>query len=228
MNIRLEPIKNWFGYSRRERRSSFILLIILVVVIAARYVVPQTDTTIDDVTSTFVGNNDAYNDGGGLSSSYRVPFSFNPNTASYDTLISLGLSQKEAATLISYREKGGRFRRPADLKKVYGLDSLKAEKLIPYIESKEDTIKKKKVVSFNKSRPVIDINNCDSAMLVTLPGIGPVLSGRIIRYRHLLGGFARVEQLKEVYGLKEETYDIIASRLTADSTFIERIDVNTA
>jgi DNA uptake protein ComE-like DNA-binding protein len=74
----------------------------------------------------------------------------------------------------------------------------------------------------------IDLNLCDSVSLVKLPGIGPVLSARIIKYRHLLGGFARVDQLMDVYGLPGETFDLIKGRLFADSTIVKRINVNSA
>jgi hypothetical protein len=74
----------------------------------------------------------------------------------------------------------------------------------------------------------IDLNTCDSVSLVKLPGIGPVLSARIIKYRHLLGGFASVDQLKDVYGLPVETFDLIKGRLFADSTVIKRINVNSS
>lgn len=80
----------------------------------------------------------------------------------------------------------------------------------------------------NRKQQLIEINRCDSATLVKLPGIGPVLSARIIRYRRLLGGYARIEQLKEVYGLPEETYELIKNRISADSTFISRININEA
>jgi DNA uptake protein and related DNA-binding proteins len=87
----------------------------------------------------------------------------------------------------------------------------------------------KKDVSYsNQKQQLIEINRCDSVTLVRLPGIGPVLSARIIRYRRLLGGYARIEQLKEVYGLPEETYELIKNRISADSTFISRININTA
>lgn len=77
-------------------------------------------------------------------------------------------------------------------------------------------------------KAVIDLNTSDSATLVSLPGIGPVLSARIIKYRRLLGGFARTDQLKEVYGLPEETYDMIKGRIFADSTVITRININSS
>lgn len=72
----------------------------------------------------------------------------------------------------------------------------------------------------------IELNSCDSAELVKLPGIGPVLSGRIIKFRRLLGGFADKKQLLEVYGLPEETYTIISSMVTADTSMLKKINLN--
>jgi len=74
----------------------------------------------------------------------------------------------------------------------------------------------------------IELNTCDSAMLVALPGIGPVLAGRIIRFRGLLGGYASADQLREVYGLPESTFEMIKDRVTANQGLIRRIDINNA
>ena len=79
-----------------------------------------------------------------------------------------------------------------------------------------------------KQKQLLDINSCDSASLVTLPGIGPVLSARIIKYRRLLGGYSRIDQIKEVYGLSEETYELIKGRIFADSSAVKRTDINSA
>jgi competence protein ComEA len=228
MKISIEPIRNWFGYSRRERRSSTVLLVILLTVISVRYVVPESHIKVEDVSSAYVLDDEDKGKGHAETSHAQAAFYFDPNTASLDTLIKLGFTQKEAGTLISYRKKGGKFRRASDMKKVYGLDSIKAEGLIALVEIEADTIKKNAVIRTYSRKPPIDLNNCDSAALVSLPGIGPVLAARIIKYRHLLGGFASVEQLKEVYGIKPETYDIIESRVTADSSVVEKINVNRA
>ncbi len=75
---------------------------------------------------------------------------------------------------------------------------------------------------------ILDLNTCDSASLEALPGIGPVLSARIIKYRKLLGGYASVGQLREVYGLPEETFELISGRLSADSLDVARIRINSA
>lgn len=228
MMLNTEPIKNWFGFSRRERRSSIILLILIIIILLLRIAVPEKNIIVEDVTASI-------SDIGGASgfdiseeqSSIEL-FSFDPNTVQYDTLIKLGFTKREAATLIAYRNKGGKFRQPSDLRKVYGIDEVKAEKLIPFVEVKTDTTKKDRFVTKKLQKTLIDLNNCDSALLVTLPGIGPVLSVRIIKYRNLLGGFASVNQLKEVYGLPPETFEIIKGRLFADSSAIIGININTA
>lgn len=77
-------------------------------------------------------------------------------------------------------------------------------------------------------RRLLDLNDCDSASLEALPGIGPVLSVRILKYRNLLGGFASIYQLKEVYGLTEETFDMISPRIFADSLAVSKIRINEA
>jgi len=93
----------------------------------------------------------------------------------------------------------------------------------------ETTVRSSPPSRTTTTRPMlIDINSCDSVQLLSLPGIGPVLSGRIIRFRNLLGGYASIEQLQEVYGLSPETYNMIKDRITADTTLIDKININSA
>ena len=77
-----------------------------------------------------------------------------------------------------------------------------------------------------RKRPLLNLNICDSVSLEALPGIGPVLSSRIIKYRNLIGGYVSVVQLKEVYGLPDETFDLISERIMADSLTIRKIRIN--
>ena len=77
-----------------------------------------------------------------------------------------------------------------------------------------------------KQRKILELNTCDSAALDGLPGIGPVLSRRIIKYRNLLGGFASAGQLREVYGLSDSTFNIISKRVWADSSKVVKINLN--
>lgn len=74
----------------------------------------------------------------------------------------------------------------------------------------------------------IDINRADSVQLLPLPGIGPVFAGRIIKYRELLGGFVHLDQLREVYGLPEETLELIRDQIIVDTGAIRRICLDRA
>src|SRR5664280_2201728 len=174
MNLNTEPIKKWFGFSRRERRATFILLVIIFVIIGVRYIFPDSMIAIEDFSGT-----------------------------------------------IPPEEKGAIFLRKdsSNKGKAFSSDQFSGTKF------KKNSYTRKFIPQKKVS---IDINSGDSATLVRLPGIGPVLSARIIKYRRLLGGFARIEQLKEVYGLPEETYELIKNRISADSTFISRININEA
>ena len=79
-----------------------------------------------------------------------------------------------------------------------------------------------------KSNQAIHINRADSAHLLPLPGIGPVFAGRIVKYRELLGGFVRIDQLCEVYGIPDETLDLIRDRIELDTSEIRKILLNSA
>lgn len=78
----------------------------------------------------------------------------------------------------------------------------------------------------NKIIQVIDLNAADSLALVSLNGIGPVFAARIIKYRALLGGFYKKEQLKEVYGFDEEKYNLVAPHVAVKLPVV-KINLNT-
>lgn len=60
----------------------------------------------------------------------------------------------------------------------------------------------------------VNLNTADQATLETLPGVGPVLAGRIIQWRTENGGFTRVEDLDAVSGVGEKTFARLAPLVT--------------
>lgn len=53
----------------------------------------------------------------------------------------------------------------------------------------------------------ININTANAIMLQTLPGIGPVLSERIIEYRNQNGFFGVIDDIKDVSGIAEKKFE---------------------
>ena len=51
----------------------------------------------------------------------------------------------------------------------------------------------------------ININTASSAELERIPGIGPVLSGRIVEYREQNGDFTSLQELVKVKGIGEKS-----------------------
>lgn len=89
-----------------------------------------------------------------------------------------------------------------------------------------DSVRRKPLNSWKIEK--VNINSCDSAELIKLPGIGPVLASRIIKYRKILGGYYNKSQLLEVYGLQEENFKKAATYILTYESDINAISVDTS
>ena len=55
----------------------------------------------------------------------------------------------------------------------------------------------------------LDLNMATEQEIESLPGIGPVLAGRIVEYRQSRGAFRTVDQLRHVKGIGKKKFDRI-------------------
>lgn len=76
------------------------------------------------------------------------------------------------------------------------------------------------------NQKLIEINTADSAAFESLPGIGPVLAARIVKFRKVKKGFSSVDDLKSVYGLSPETFELIKSLcyVSSESATIQKVE----
>ncbi len=162
-------------------------------------------------------------------------FYFDPNKASVNDWQRLGVRDKTITTIQNYLSKGGHFYKPEDIGKIWGLHPDEVKGLLPYIRiatSENDHIekdyKRKNLDKAKSSLSVIDINNADSTAYIALPGIGSKLAQRILNFRDKLGGFNKIEQVAETFGLADSTFQKIKTRLVISNATIKQFNINTA
>lgn len=168
-------------------------------------------------------------------------FNFDPNNLTTEGWKKLGLRDKTILTIQKYLSKGGQFRKPEDLQRIYGLFPDEFERLAPYI--KIETAEKENSYYSISEKParndapaknyaprysIIDINSADTTALIALPGIGSKLAMRIVNFRDKLGGFYSISQVAETFGLPDSTFQKIKQYLKLENNSVKKININTA
>jgi competence protein ComEA len=235
-NLTMERLRQlvriWFGFSRTEVNGFLILLPLMLLIVSSEPIYSlwlsnqpkdfsrdfaQLDSAAAKWNRSLIRHADCV-----IEMPKRVILTkFNPNKISIEDMKRLGFDQRLSNRIANYRQKGGVFRIKSDLLKIYGVDSTFYHHLFAYIELPEVAEKKvferTIVKEFKKTeKDKFDLNVADSVVLNNVKGIGPVLAGRILKFRNALGGFVKPSQLKEVYGLDS----VVRERLLHDS-FIE-------
>jgi len=241
----------YFTFSRSDRNGITILAIaifvVLVGIVILPYLVPQQKEDFSEIRAVFKAWESEQNDV--KATKQLTLFEFNPNSIDDSELGSLNLPFFVKQNMVRYRDAGGKFKNVDDFRKIYGMTDSVFQIIRPYIlieKSQEKEIpsgfavnlKKEQTNISNQIRNVkqepgssikqieVELNSADTTDLIQLPGIGPVFSKRIIKYRDLLGGFVKKEQLLEVYNFPSETFENISDMLTVDSTLVKKLRIN--
>lgn len=161
---------------------------------------------------------------------------FDPNTADSSTLVHLGFKPWQAKNMVKYRAAGGRYRKPEDLKKLYGMTDSMFQALTPYIYIAREEVDSVAVDSLRKdSLPrweeenkdtILNLRTADTVELKMIHGIGSYRARQIVRYREQLGGFVSVEQVLEAKGMENVDADSLLAHFWIDSVKIEAMNVN--
>lgn len=165
-------------------------------------------------------------------------FYFDPNTLSEEGWRKLGVREKTANTIQNYISKGGRFYKPEDIGKIWGLHEDEINRLLPYVRIKANStggFSEEKIPvpykTYDKPKYTtapVDINEADTSAFIALPGIGSKLANRIVAFRDKLGGFYKVDQIAETFGLPDSTYQKIKDKLVISNIRIKKFNINTS
>jgi DNA uptake protein ComE-like DNA-binding protein len=249
----LQQFREFFIFTRKERNGILLLLCILLCVlildIALPYILPEKKY---DVAAWMeeAGKYHAEDSRKEEPLKERYEGEFDPNFPSISELSRAGVPAGLASNWIKYTQKGGRFIKKEDIRKLYGMTEALYQMLERHLMFPEkirgnnvkvnpgknfktgwsgiankDSVTKMPIKQKEKI-VLVEVNQADSAQLEALPGIGPVLASRIIKYRKLLGGFYEVAQLREIYGMSDELWLKASPRFVADPIAIKKIDIN--
>ncbi len=263
-------LKEYLSFTKKERTGTFILLAIILICIFLPFVYPYfihhkpidqaqfdkelAQLKIQQVDSSTDKKYNSKNFDENNYTNYYEPseknyyskakgevFYFDPNTATINDWVRLGIREKTAETIQKYLSKGGHFYKPEDIAKIWGLHKDDIERLLPYVRIERsqkqytndyknysakpeynNTSYKKPIV------PNVEINSADTTAFIALPGIGSRLAQRIIAFRDKLGGFYSIDQIRETYGLPDSTFIKIKPKLNLTNVSVKKININTA
>jgi competence protein ComEA len=241
-------INRYFGFSRAETNGFFLLLLLTFGAGVAPFLLytssPPQELSRDQADlDSLVAQLEIQADRpvpAAPDRKRRQPLkSFDPNKLSREEWRQLGLSAFATANILKYRQRAGGFRYKEQLARIYGLSPEQYQELLPYIDlparpPAKAAFSKRARRPYYPERPrarltAFDINTADTTQLKKIRGIGSRLSGRIIRFRDKLGGFAHLGQLREVYGLPAAVADSLHKYVFIQEGFRPRqINLNTA
>lgn len=230
-------LKDYFSFSSSDRNGIVFLCSLILLVIISTYLIPKFTVNenekdmahFKEIATKFNTDKDI---GESLSPPEMVDFFyFDPNQLTQEQMVKLGFNERLIRTFENYLSKKGKFREKKDLLKIYGMTDSIYNSLEPFIIiSQQEEIREKSPQTVEKisERLWVEINSADTIELKLLPGIGSVLSSRIIRYRDLLGGFWQTDQLMEVYGISPELFERISASVEVDTSLIRKMNINEA
>jgi competence ComEA-like helix-hairpin-helix protein len=147
-------------------------------------------------------------------------FAFNPNTASKDDFQKLGLSPRTAQSILNYRNKGGKFFKAEDFKKIYTLKNEDYNRLADYI-----TLPLNPPLAINRRKKSYEYDHVDKVIatefsfnpntvsyddLIRL-GISSRAAKGLIKYRNAGAVFRKKSDFKKVYNIDEADYNRLES-----------------
>lgn len=193
--------KDFFYFSRRERHGIIILIVFIAGIFLGKYLfTPEALPPVEVLEAEEMQTEQ-------------------PETANLN-------EKRSVSPYSSPKQKSDRPRRssPAENKQ--------AEKrsYYPPAEKMQETVRSHNYPKQEKipEGTVIEINSSDTLGLMKIPGIGISFAKRIVGYRNILGGFYRIEQLQEVYGMYEELYAQITPYMILNTDSIRLIAANSA
>ena len=142
--------------------------------------------------------------------------SFDPNQLDLEGWKAFGFSEKQAITIINYRDRNlrGSFKSLDDLQKCFVISAEKFQEMKPYIKLQE---KQQEKTDFSKT----DLNTITFRQLIEF-GLDERSAGSMIGFRKKLGGFINKQQILSTYNINQDLVQKLISIAPLNSSDVPR------
>jgi len=151
---------------------------------------------------------------------------FDPNTLDIDGWKTFGFSDKQANTIVNYRDQilKGSFKSLEDIQKCFVISTEKFAELRPFIRLSQTTVTsnpkqelKQEKTDFTK----LDLNTITFKQLLEF-GLDEKGAGSMIGFRKKLGGFVNKEQILQTYNIDKELVQKLLSICPLNSSNVQK------
>lgn len=161
---------------------------------------------------------------------------FNPNNLDLEGWKSFGFSEKQAQTIVNYRDRNlkGNFKSLQDIQKCFVISAEKFEEMKPFIrlnpatisnqsEQQKSEIKQQEKTDFSK----VDLNTITFKQLIEF-GFDEKAAGSMIGFRKKLGGFVNKDQILTTYNIDPELTQKLLSIAQLNTSNIQKYTLTEA
>lgn len=219
-------LKEYFSFSKREKNGLLVLFAILFVLIISRIIINSSGNRDTLDFTEFENQIDVF-------LSYAAPdlengerFEFDPNTATKEEFLKMGLSMKTVNGILSFREKGWKFYKPEDLEKVWEIQPEEFNAVKDYVKIENSGVYTKNTSTkktFEKSRSRVlfdfDPNTAEKEEFEAL-GLKSWQADNIIKFRDKGGVFRTSADFAKVYGIEPETFAKLEPYIVIDEELL--------
>ena len=143
--------KEYLTFTKKERTGVIVLLALIMIIYAVPEFFPDGQSLKvyyhnDSLKASpnkiqqeslegdeKIGGDESGKSQTGRNAILSAKFEFDPNTLNEDGWKQLGVPEKTVRTITNFRAKGGKFRQAEDLRRIYGLNKVLCEELIPFV-----------------------------------------------------------------------------------------------
>ena len=216
-------------FTKGNRKALLYLLPLLAIVaLLAALAEPKSVPTVKEEKAECVASDTS-------ESATVKPFAFDPNTATFEEFVALGLPKSTAAGIIKYRKRGKVFSIPEDFAACYGVSDSAYRALKSYITiASEFEVKPLEPKECEERDSIIHYEpfRIDTVTVAYLRTIGFThrRATAFIRYRDMRGGLRNIEEVRECYVIPSAECDTLARYIIFPeiATTEERIELNGA